>query len=635
MNIIIPMGGLGERFKNEGYTKPKPLINIHGKPMLLHVINSLSLNKNDTLILIYNKELDNYNFKSIINTENIQYHILNHQTKGAAETILSLSHDDCIDKTKKTVICDCDTFYTHDILSSFRSMSNNAIMYFEEYTETPIYSYIKINENKIISEIKEKVKISNFANTGCYCFESLATLLQYCSKAVTTNYTFNNEYYISCVIDIMLKEGHVFHPIKIQQKDIHCVGTPNQLKLYSLTNNKCNIPLRFCFDIDHTLVCMTDNYKTGDIIEKNVNFLKYLKKQGHIIILYTARRMKTHGGNEGKVLKDVGKLTLDFLNEHGIPYDEIYFGKPYADFYIDDKAINAYADLEKETGIYQNSVQERSMNNIEYCLMPVIIKKGDPWKIAGEIFYYNHIPENIKNYFPVFIRSEKDNYMLEKIDGINLSFLFVKQQMTLDVFRKTLNSLFEIHNNAPPDDDIDKLKQDVYAHYKKRLESRSKHSIYRTLPNAQKVYSLLERFFEYYEKKDLARITMVHGDPVFSNVLITKDGNIKFIDMRGVLLDEVSVYGDPIYDIAKVLQSLMGYDENMHDTYVNNVYKFKLLSELETCKNVANFDIVKIITYSHIFTLLPLHEYNKAMKYYDLININALEELVLSLCNAA
>jgi NDP-sugar pyrophosphorylase family protein len=66
MNIIIPLGGLGERFKKEGYIKPKPLINIFGKPMIFHVIDNLNLSISDNLILIYNKELDKYNFDQIL-----------------------------------------------------------------------------------------------------------------------------------------------------------------------------------------------------------------------------------------------------------------------------------------------------------------------------------------------------------------------------------------------------------------------------------------------------------------------------------------------------------------------------------------------------------------------------------------
>jgi len=66
MNIIIPLGELGENFKKDGYFKPKPLINIFGKPMIFFVIDSLSINENDNLIIIYDKQLNNYNFDIIL-----------------------------------------------------------------------------------------------------------------------------------------------------------------------------------------------------------------------------------------------------------------------------------------------------------------------------------------------------------------------------------------------------------------------------------------------------------------------------------------------------------------------------------------------------------------------------------------
>ena len=50
--------------------------------------------------------------------------------------------------------------------------------------------------------------------------------------------------------------------------------------------------------------------------------------------------MRTHSGNVGAVVRDIGKVTIDTLDKYSIPYDEIYFGKPYAHFYIDDLAIN-------------------------------------------------------------------------------------------------------------------------------------------------------------------------------------------------------------------------------------------------------------------------------------------------------
>ena len=39
MQIIIPMSGFGERFRAAGYKVPKPLIKVHGKPIIHHVID--------------------------------------------------------------------------------------------------------------------------------------------------------------------------------------------------------------------------------------------------------------------------------------------------------------------------------------------------------------------------------------------------------------------------------------------------------------------------------------------------------------------------------------------------------------------------------------------------------------------
>ena len=112
---------------------------------------------------------------------------------------------------------------------------------------------------------------------------------------------------------------------------------------------------------------------------KNIEYLKYLRDSGHYIIIYTTRRMEK------------SKLTFDLLDKFDIPYDEIHFGKPEADFYIDDLAINSYEDLEKHTGIYKTAIKERYFNEIIHEKMDIIIKKSDFNKIEGEIYYYLNI----------------------------------------------------------------------------------------------------------------------------------------------------------------------------------------------------------------------------------------------------
>ena len=64
-----------------------------------------------------------------------------------------------------------------------------------------------------------------------------------------------------------------------------------------------------------------------------------MKNSGHTIIIHTARHMKTCDGNSGKVIARLGKITLDWLERYAIPYDELHFGKPWADIYVDDNAL--------------------------------------------------------------------------------------------------------------------------------------------------------------------------------------------------------------------------------------------------------------------------------------------------------
>ena len=75
-----------------------------------------------------------------------------------------------------------------------------------------------------------------------------------------------------------------------------------------------------------------------NILEK----LNKMKQEGFYIILYTSRQMRTYDGNIGKINANTGKILFQWLEKYDVPFDEIYFGKPWCGkngFYVDDKAI--------------------------------------------------------------------------------------------------------------------------------------------------------------------------------------------------------------------------------------------------------------------------------------------------------
>jgi capsule biosynthesis phosphatase len=100
--------------------------------------------------------------------------------------------------------------------------------------------------------------------------------------------------------------------------------------------------MRICIDLDG-VVCQLkqpgQSYADLKPVSGAVERLRSLRKAGHYIILFTARHMKTCGANVGMVLARQGKVTLDWLHEHGVEFDEIHFGKPHADVYLDDNAM--------------------------------------------------------------------------------------------------------------------------------------------------------------------------------------------------------------------------------------------------------------------------------------------------------
>ena len=99
--------------------------------------------------------------------------------------------------------------------------------------------------------------------------------------------------------------------------------------------------MRIVIDIDGTISQLKRDGQTYADVQLNpgaAEKIRALKAAGHTIILQTARHMKTCHGDQGQVVAKVGKTTLDWLAAQNIPYDEIYFGKPYGDVYLDDLA---------------------------------------------------------------------------------------------------------------------------------------------------------------------------------------------------------------------------------------------------------------------------------------------------------
>lgn len=96
-------------------------------------------------------------------------------------------------------------------------------------------------------------------------------------------------------------------------------------------------------DIDKTLTL--GDHKDYNLVSPNIEVIKKVrqyKSEGFNIILFTARNMRTHENNIGKINAKTLPIIFKWLAKHDVPFDEIYVGKPWCGndgFYVDDKTI--------------------------------------------------------------------------------------------------------------------------------------------------------------------------------------------------------------------------------------------------------------------------------------------------------
>lgn len=416
----------------------------------------------------------------------------------------------------------------------------------------------------------------------------------------------------------MIEDGQKIKPHKIEKDNYICLGTPIQVMEFCQKNSVQ--PLKFCFDLDNTLVSfpkIQGDYTSVEPIQKNIDFLKYLKKNGHYIIIYTARRMETHKGNVPKIIKDIGKITLNTLDKFDIEYDELCFGKPNANFYIDDLAINSFSNIEKSTGFYINSVAPRSFNSIKINENSII--KTSTKSLDGEIFYYKNIPKETIHLFPKLINTDGQSFIeIEKINGTLLSSMYSHKELKKEHIDLLFNVFDELHSCHINNDD----HSNIYANYESKLTFRFENYNYSKYKDYSQIYKALKENLNSYEKKSQGEKSVIHGDFVFSNVFFEKN-NFKLIDMRGKLQDKCTIYGDKFYDYAKAYQSLIGYDFILNSKPIAVSYCSPLIEyfELKFIEKygIEKFNQLKYLTASLLFTLIPLHNDDKCDDYYNLI----------------
>jgi dTDP-glucose pyrophosphorylase len=251
---LIPMAGEGSRFKNEGYTTPKPLIEVDGKPMVINAANSLP--KGEKYIFICRENKDKKEIEKIINNnlENTQYIYIDKLTEGQASTCLLAKEYINNDEELMVAASDNGMVWNQEKFERLKKEVDCLVWSFrsnQTVVEKPeAYGWCKVDGDNNVIEVSVKKKISNdpindHAVVGGFWFKNGSILVEAIEKMIKENRRVNGEFYVDEAINDVLDLGY---KVKVMEADKYiCWGTPNDLKTYNYWKEFFNemLPVRY------------------------------------------------------------------------------------------------------------------------------------------------------------------------------------------------------------------------------------------------------------------------------------------------------------------------------------------------------------------------------------------------------
>ena len=237
MNVLIPMAGAGSRFQKAGYTFPKPLIEVNGKPMIQIVVENLNIDAKH-IFVVQKEHYEQYNLKHLLSLISPGCEIVqvDGMTEGAACTTLLAK--EFINNDEPLVYANSDQFLDWDSNEFMYSMEadevDGGIL---SFTAThPKWSFAKLNEDGFVSEVAEKKPISDVATTGIYYWKKGSDYVKYAEEMIEKNIRVNNEFYVCPVFNQAIEDGKKIKTFHID--GMWGIGTPEDLRHFLDNHNE-------------------------------------------------------------------------------------------------------------------------------------------------------------------------------------------------------------------------------------------------------------------------------------------------------------------------------------------------------------------------------------------------------------
>jgi NDP-sugar pyrophosphorylase family protein len=239
LQVLMPMGGLGTRFRKVGVTTPKPLIEVRGVPMFQRALRSFDPwtgDKTVTVVVRTDDDREHGLAQRVLAVEPAATIVpLDHDTRGAVETCLEAR--DRLDPEQPLAIMDCDiAFDSPGYFSALQAAVDQRdvdglLMSFR--STAPRYSFAEVGPDGLVVRTAETQAISADALMGVYSFPRAGVFLEAADRLMTGQIgAAMPEYYLSLVFNELIAAGR---RVGLVRGDFYCFGTPEELAAYQAT----------------------------------------------------------------------------------------------------------------------------------------------------------------------------------------------------------------------------------------------------------------------------------------------------------------------------------------------------------------------------------------------------------------
>jgi dTDP-glucose pyrophosphorylase len=213
------MAGLGTRFKESGYTTPKPLLNLDGKTMIERVLENVMSKEVQSLILLMSKETeieikfleDKYPWSKVSKV------VLEEKTNGPATTVFMAK--ELLDLNGPLLIANSDQILAHPVANDYNLIEKYDGIIWAMRDNDPKWSFVKIDDQNCGVFVAEKEVISNLATVGIYCFKKTSDFFNAYKKMIENLELVNGEYYVAPTFN------HIFTNKSVYVSDLGTVST--------------------------------------------------------------------------------------------------------------------------------------------------------------------------------------------------------------------------------------------------------------------------------------------------------------------------------------------------------------------------------------------------------------------------